>query len=45
MRDTGRGEQIALTIIESARACNFDRDVKLPEDEVAAKKLTVRAGI
>jgi magnesium chelatase subunit H len=39
MRDSGRAEQITATIIETARQCNLDKDVKLPED--ASADLTV----
>ncbi|GIL68377.1 hypothetical protein Vafri_21675 [Volvox africanus] len=39
MRDSGRAEQICATIIETARQCNLDKDVKLPEAE--AKDLTM----
>jgi magnesium chelatase subunit H len=41
MRESGRGEQICLTIIETAKQCNLDKDVKLPADEEAAKALSV----
>jgi magnesium chelatase subunit H len=43
MRESGRGEQICLTIIETAKQCNLDKDVKLPADEEAAKALSVRS--
>lgn len=45
LREGGRGEQICLTIIETAKVCNMQNDVKLPEDDEAAKKLTVCAGL
>lgn len=32
MRESGRAQQIASTIIETARQVNLDRDVVLPED-------------
>lgn len=38
MRESGRAEQICATIIETARQCNLDKDVKLPEPDA---KLTV----
>eukprot|EP00204_Picochlorum_oklahomense_P000044 CAMPEP_0118801986 /NCGR_PEP_ID=MMETSP1161-20130426/3453_1 /TAXON_ID=249345 /ORGANISM="Picochlorum oklahomensis, Strain CCMP2329" /LENGTH=1410 /DNA_ID=CAMNT_0006729979 /DNA_START=72 /DNA_END=4304 /DNA_ORIENTATION=+ len=33
MRDSGRSDAICATIIETARQCNLDKDVKLPEDD------------
>ncbi|GIL44514.1 hypothetical protein Vafri_1964 [Volvox africanus] len=39
MRESGRAEQICATIIETARQCNLDKDVKLPEAD--AKDLTM----
>lgn len=33
MRESGRAEQIINTIVETARLCNLDRDVKLPETD------------
>ncbi|PNH11098.1 Magnesium-chelatase subunit ChlH, chloroplastic [Tetrabaena socialis] len=33
MRESGRAEQICATIIETARQCNLDKDVKLPDAE------------
>jgi len=38
LKDTGRGPAICSTIIETAKLCNLDKDVKLPEAE--AKDLT-----
>ena len=38
MRDSARAEQITATIISTARRCNLDKDVKLPQEE---DKLTV----
>jgi hypothetical protein len=32
LRETGRGGAICSTIIETARQCNLDKDVSLPED-------------
>ncbi|KXZ56333.1 hypothetical protein GPECTOR_1g294 [Gonium pectorale] len=32
MRESGRAEQICATIIETARQCNLDKDVKLPDE-------------
>lgn len=39
MRESGRAEQICATIIETARQCNLDKDVKLPEAD--AKDLSM----
>ncbi|KAF5828119.1 magnesium protoporphyrin chelatase [Dunaliella salina] len=41
LRDGGRGQQICMTIVETARQCNLQNDVQLPEDEEAAKNLTL----
>lgn len=35
MRESGRAEQITATIIETARQCNLDKDVALPEADQA----------
>ncbi|KAI8476659.1 MAG: magnesium protoporphyrin chelatase [Monoraphidium minutum] len=40
MRESGRAEQITATIIETARQCNLDKDVALPEAD-AAGSLTI----
>lgn len=32
-----------MTIVETAKVCNLDRDVKLPENEEAAKLMNVSA--
>lgn len=42
LRETGRGQAICATIIETARQCNLDRDVTLPEtdDEAAMSSMT-----
>lgn len=42
LREGGRGQQICMTIVETARQCNLQNDVALPADEEAAKNLTVR---
>nr|CAC69537.1 Magnesium chelatase H-subunit [Chlamydomonas reinhardtii]CAC69552.1 Magnesium chelatase H subunit [Chlamydomonas reinhardtii] len=39
MRESGRAEQICATIIETAKLCNLDRDVTLPDAD--AKDLTM----
>ena len=33
MREQGRGPAICSTIIETARQCNLDKDVSLPEED------------
>lgn len=35
MRESGRAVQIANTIVETARQCNLDKDVDLPEEDAA----------
>ncbi|KAE9455957.1 hypothetical protein C3L33_12129, partial [Rhododendron williamsianum] len=39
LKDTGRGQQIVSSIISTARQCNLDKDVNLPEEgvEISAK--------
>ncbi|KAG2440917.1 hypothetical protein HXX76_003770 [Chlamydomonas incerta] len=39
MRESGRAEQICATIIETAKLCNLDRDVALPDAD--SKDLTM----
>ncbi|GFR47291.1 hypothetical protein Agub_g8978, partial [Astrephomene gubernaculifera] len=39
MRESGRAEQICATIIETAKQCNLDKDVKMPECD--AKDLSI----
>lgn len=39
MRDSGRANAVCATIIETARLCNLDRDVALPEED--PKDLTI----
>jgi magnesium chelatase subunit H len=34
LKDTGRGNQIVATIISTAKQCNLDKDVDLPEEDV-----------
>ncbi|KAI7837358.1 hypothetical protein COHA_008797 [Chlorella ohadii] len=41
MRDSGRAVAICQTIIETARQCNLDKDVKLPEDDQVVKEMSV----
>lgn len=33
LKDTGRGQQIVATIISTAKQCNLDKDVELPEED------------
>ena len=42
LREGGRGVQIVNTIIETARQCNLDKDVDLPEDDSSALDLEGR---
>merc|ERR1719393_1071887 len=37
LRTTGRGASIVSAIVASARQCNLDKDVELPEDDVDMK--------
>ena len=42
LREGGRGIQIVNTIVETARQCNLDKDVDLPEDDSTALGLEGR---
>ena len=42
LREGGRGVQIVNTIIETARQCNLDKDVDLPDDDSSALDLEGR---
>ncbi len=42
LREGGRGVQIVNTIVETARQCNLDKDVDLPEDDAASLDLDGR---
>ena len=42
LREGGRGVQIVNTIIETARQCNLDKDVDLPEDDASTLELEGR---
>ena len=42
LREGGRGIQIVNTIVETARQCNLDKDVDLPEDDAASLELEGR---
>merc|ERR1719364_654186 len=37
LRESGRGASIVSAIVASARVCNLDKDVELPEDDVDMK--------
>ena len=42
LREGGRGIQIVNTIIETARQCNLDKDVDLPEEDASTLELEGR---
>ena len=42
LREGGRGIQIVNTIIETARQCNLDKDVDLPEEDASTLDLEGR---
>ena len=42
LREGGRGVQIVNTIVETARQCNLDKDVDLPEDDASTLDLEGR---
>ena len=42
LREGGRGVQIVNTIIETARQCNLDKDVDLPDDDSSTLDLEGR---
>ena len=42
LREGGRGVQIVNTIVETARQCNLDKDVDLPEDDAGSIDLEGR---
>ncbi|KAJ6380933.1 hypothetical protein OIU77_029765 [Salix suchowensis] len=46
LKDTGRGPQIVSSIISTARQCNLDKDVELPEEgqEISAKERDLVVG-
>ncbi|XP_047308049.1 magnesium-chelatase subunit ChlH, chloroplastic-like [Impatiens glandulifera] len=46
LKDTGRGQQIVSSIISTAKQCNLDKDVDLPEegDEISAKERDLVVG-
>jgi magnesium chelatase subunit H len=45
MRDSGRANAICSTIIETARQCNLDRDVSLPDGDVAELTIDERDSV
>ncbi|KAK5803865.1 hypothetical protein PVK06_031514 [Gossypium arboreum] len=46
LKDSGRGQQIVSSIISTARQCNLDKDVELPEEgeEISAKERDLVVG-
>ena len=42
LRESGRGPAICNTIIETARQCNLDKDIKLPEEDAKDLDLAQR---
>nr|CAA51664.1 protoporphyrin IX:Mg Chelatase [Antirrhinum majus] len=46
LKDSGRGPQIVSSIISTARQCNLDKDVELPEEgaEISAKERDLVVG-
>lgn len=42
LRESGRGPAICNTIIETARQCNLDKDIKLPEGDAKDLDLAQR---
>lgn len=45
LRESGRGPAICNTIIETARQCNLDKDIKLPEGDAKDLDLPQRDGV
>ncbi|MEB3159496.1 MAG: magnesium chelatase subunit H, partial [Synechococcus sp.] len=45
LRESGRGIQIVNAIVETARQCNLDKDVELPEDDAASLDQDGRDGV
>ena len=45
MRESGRAVQIANTIVETAKQCNLDRDIELPEEDAADLDMDARDSI
>lgn len=46
LKDTGRGQQIVSSIVSTARQCNLDKDIDLPEegDEIPVKERDLIVG-
>jgi magnesium chelatase subunit H len=45
LRESSRGVQIVNAVVETARQCNLDKDVLLPEVDAAALNLEARDGV
>ena len=45
LRESGRGPAICATIIETARQCNLDKDIKLPEADPKDMDLAERDSV
>ena len=45
LRESGRGPAICATIIETARQCNLDKDIKLPEADPKDMDLAQRDSV
>ena len=45
LRESARGSAICNTIIETARQCNLDKDIKLPEGDAKELDLAQRDGV
>lgn len=41
LREGGRGPAICATIIETAKQCNLDKDIKLPEQSEEATSMSI----
>ena len=41
LREGGRGSAICATIVETAKQCNLDKDIKLPEESEAANSMSI----
>ena len=41
LREGGRGAAICATIIETAKQCNLDKDIRLPQESEAATAMSV----
>jgi magnesium chelatase subunit H len=45
LRDSGRGVQIANTIMDKARICNLDKDIVIPDIDAATMEIEARDNI